>query len=865
MAARRRRRTLGLVRLGVALALVGGLVFGAITLLKKVGAPSLEASGPPANAQIGPAQLASLRFTAKGAPSDLARQHWTLDGTRVVPRVGGAGSLVFKPARLRDGEHRFAIVATGGLLGSKTTRSWAFTVDTKAPELRLDRPAVGYASKPVQVSGSANEAAVLRADGRRVELNDGRFTLRYETPPARPVILTATDAVGNTSRWRMPVTLVPRLPREPVRAVHVSADGWASSPLRQGVLEMIDQHRINTVELDLKDEAGVVGWDAPVPLARKYGAVRDTYDLKSAVEMLHAKGVRVIGRLVAFRDPIFAAAAWKDGKRDEVIQTPDGGPYAGYGGFSNFADRVVRRYNIDIAVAAAKVGVDEILYDYVRRPDGPTSSMVFPGIRETPERSIASFLGQTRKALRPYGPFLGASVFGIASTRPEEVAQNIPMIARQVDYVSPMVYPSHWAPGEFDVASPESQPYDIVKASVDDFAKKVKGTGARVVPWLQDFSLAVDYGPTEVAAQVKAAKDAGVDEFLLWDPLVTYDADGLARNAEMPSVGTAPTTKLPANAPGLIRIGGTTIAGTASASTAGGPVAGAPNELGLVPVLMHHRIVDGRDSEYDLTPAEFRAELQRLWKDAYVPITAAEYVSGKIDLPTGKRPVVMTFDDGSETQFGLTADGEVEPDTAVGIMLAFAKGHPGFRAAGTFYVNRDPFGAGSDAPRLLNWLAQNGFEIGNHTTDHVNLESAGSDETQKQLADEAAIVEDAVPGYKIKTMALPFGVKPADASLAVRGSSGGRSYGPYAVMLVGANPAPSPFASDFDAANIPRIRSSQKPWTGAQDYAFSYWFDQLEDDPGSVYVSDGDPAKVTFPESEAGDLAARYQSKANPS
>jgi hypothetical protein len=82
-------------------------------------------------------------------------------------------------------------------------------------------------------------------------------------------------------------------------------------------------------------------------------------------------------------------------------------------------------------------------------------------------------------------------------------------------------------------------------------------------------------------------------------------------------------------------------------------------------------------------------------------------------------------------------------------------------------------------------------------------------------------------------------------------------------MLVGANPAPSPYASDFDAASIPRIRTSQKPWTGEQD-TFSYWFDQLEDNPSSTYVSDGDPNKVTFPESDAGDLADRFRSKANP-
>ena len=103
----------------------------------------------------------------------------------------------------------------------------------------------------------------------------------------------------------------------------------------------------------------------------------------------------MIGRLVCFRDPILAPAAWKAGNHDEVIQTPSGAPYVGsygYGGFTNFANPVVRKYQIDIAVAAARAGVDEILYDYVRRPDGPLSTMAFPGLKGTAEASIVSFL-----------------------------------------------------------------------------------------------------------------------------------------------------------------------------------------------------------------------------------------------------------------------------------------------------------------------------------------------------------------------------------------------------------------------------------------------------------------------------------------
>jgi hypothetical protein len=267
--------------------------------------------------------------------------------------------------------------------------------------------------------------------------------------------------------------------------------------------------------------------------------VKDIYDLAAAVELLHGKGVRVIGRVVCFRDPILAQWAWRKGLRDRVVQTPAGGPYSGYGGFTNFADAAVRRYNVDVALAGARAGVDDVLYDYVRRPDGPTSSMVFPGLVGKPADAIVEFLRESRRALEPFGTYVGASVFGVAATRPAEVAQDVPRIAREVDYVAPMVYPSHWGRGEYDVADPNGQPFEIVKRSLADFRRDTAGSGARVVPWLQDFSLGRTYGPAEVRAQIDAAAADGVGEFILWDPAVTYTADALTPDAPVSQDGLA--------------------------------------------------------------------------------------------------------------------------------------------------------------------------------------------------------------------------------------------------------------------------------------------------------------------------------------
>ena len=121
---------------------------------------------------------------------------------------------------------------------------------------------VSYAAQPILAKGTVNEDAVLRANRRHVAVKGGTWQIHYAAPPGA-VILTATDKVGNQSKWRMPITVVPRQPSEPVRAVHMSADAWASSQLRNGVMQMIDEGRINAVELDLKDESGIIGWPAP--------------------------------------------------------------------------------------------------------------------------------------------------------------------------------------------------------------------------------------------------------------------------------------------------------------------------------------------------------------------------------------------------------------------------------------------------------------------------------------------------------------------------------------------------------------------------------------------------------------------------
>ncbi|WP_134715824.1 polysaccharide deacetylase family protein [Saccharomonospora xinjiangensis] len=285
------------------------------------------------------------------------------------------------------------------------------------------------------------------------------------------------------------------------------------------------------------------------------------------------------------------------------------------------------------------------------------------------------------------------------------------------------------------------------------------------------------------------------------------------------------------------------------------------NELGVVPVLMYHRIVAEPTSVYDRTPEDFMAELRRLADENYVPVTTAELATGRLDLPAGTHPVVLTFDDGDPSTIRMDGS-RVAPDTAIGMLLEVARENPGFRPTASVYVNEEPFGGGEAGRRALRWLVDNGFEVGNHTLGHVNLGSASQEAAWRAIVDGDAAIREAVPGYEPATLALPFGARPDPGELALRGDG----YDYRAVLLVGANPAPSPFAEGFDAAAVPRIRS-QGPDGVEAEFGSAAWLDKLAADPGLVYTSDGDPARISYPrdgdalatlDPEFGEAAAPY-------
>jgi hypothetical protein len=219
---------------------------------------------------------------------------------------------------------------------------------------------------------------------------------------------------------------------------------------------------------------------------------------------------------------------------------------------------------------------------------------------------------------------------------------------------------------------------------------------------------------------------------------------------------------------------------------------------------------------------------------------------------------VLTFDDATNNQAALLDDGRIDPDTAVGIMLEFARSHPGFEPAGTFYVNRAPFAAEEQTTALLQKLTALGFELANHTHDHVDLSTVGPQEVQQQIVLGDRAIHEYLPDAPIETFALPLGMLPLQPRLALAGSWDGERYEFKGVMLVGAEPAPSPFTRAFDAGAIPRIRSTPDR---SVDNGSADWLDRLRSNTGLRYVSDGDPDRITVPAGREADVAERYASQ----
>jgi Polysaccharide deacetylase len=276
---------------------------------------------------------------------------------------------------------------------------------------------------------------------------------------------------------------------------------------------------------------------------------------------------------------------------------------------------------------------------------------------------------------------------------------------------------------------------------------------------------------------------------------------------------------------------------------------------------MYHRLTT-EPGEYDMTPGGFRAQVRRLLRSDYRPVDARGFARGRVDVPAGATPVVLTFDDSTPGQFALRSDGRLDPECAAGILAAECAKVPGAEPRATFYINKEPFGLESEREqrRSLQALLKMGFGIGNHSFDHANLATLSDAGVAEQLVRLQQLVTRLVPEAEVATLALPFGVSPRRRRLAERGSWRGTSYAFDLTLLVGANPSPSPFDADFDPHRVPRIRGTS--WQGGNvPLTGTYWLDYLEARPQERYVSAGNPGHVTVPKKLRSQVADRYRER----
>lgn len=278
-----------------------------------------------------------------------------------------------------------------------------------------------------------------------------------------------------------------------------------------------------------------------------------------------------------------------------------------------------------------------------------------------------------------------------------------------------------------------------------------------------------------------------------------------------------------------------------------------PNESGQIMVVMFHNFVESYpkgNNEYTTTFDEFEKLLPELYEKKYRLISLTDMLNNNINVPAGCIPIVFTFDDGTSGQFNMIEkDGKlaVNPRSAVGIMEEFYKKHPDFGLQGTFYVNlgvKTFQGSGNMTDRM-NYLIEKGFEIGNHTKTHVSLPQVKT--VQKMLEEvggNQVMMNEIVPGYSFNSFSLPFGNASKDLKeYVIKGNYQGVDYKHSAVVLVGANPAPSPVSPKFDPLALPRVRSTGQKKVECD---LAWWLDTLGKG-SSQYVSDGNPDTVTVP------------------
>lgn len=326
----------------------------------------------------------------------------------------------------------------------------------------------------------------------------------------------------------------PRKPGKPefVRGIHLTSWVTGSKKAREKVDKLLDETELNTVVIAIKEYQGEVYIPGVATAEKNKAFVNAMPDIKEYVADLKGRGVYTIARIVVFKDKIIPKK-----RPDLAVKTPDGDVWRDRSG-NTWVDpynKGVWEYIFEIGEQAVKLGFEEIQFDYIRYPsDGNTKLCRYSYANHNSSsaaRNLDEFLIAANKRFKPLGVPVSIDVFGLTPSVPHDmgIGQKFAQMTQWVDYVSPMIYPSHYARGEYGIPNPNAEPYKVVYKTMYDSLKKLGPIHNRMRPYLQDFSLGHKYGPQEVRAQIQACEDLGFKEWLMWSPNSNYQKNAYRR------------------------------------------------------------------------------------------------------------------------------------------------------------------------------------------------------------------------------------------------------------------------------------------------------------------------------------------------
>ncbi len=383
-------------------------------------------------------------------------------------------------------------------------------------------------------TGTPIAGAVVVTAGRVMHTDDKGQLYLQRTPAQLSVRSTGHRRLELPGLEENAPRIVVHLPAITPKALYLSMFGVGDKRLRENALKLLDETELNALVIDVKGDRGYVPFRSGVQRAHEVGAQKiiTVRDMPALMATLRARGIYTVARVVTFKDDKLARAHPEWAVRDR-----DGSLWIDHEGlaWSDPFRQEVWDYNIAIAEEAARLGFDEIQFDYVRLPD--EAGLVFAQHRTEKNRiaAISGFLSAARKRLEPYNVPMAADVFGYVLWNPDDtkIGQRLEDLVPELDYISPMLYPTTFQFGIPGYADPVAHPFEVVSLSLHNAQRRTALPAGRFRPWLQAFNdYAFDhrrFGAEQIAAQIRAAEEFGSDGWMLWNPHNVYRADGLLK------------------------------------------------------------------------------------------------------------------------------------------------------------------------------------------------------------------------------------------------------------------------------------------------------------------------------------------------